>query len=179
MNHFKRFGNKIRNIFFMLLAQAFGIGGIFEIECVGSDGAVKWVERGHNLIPTAGLNHILDVILHGTAQITTWYVGLKGTGTPALTDTLASHATWLEINPYTGNRLEYVEAAASNGSTTNSANRAAFAITAALTVYGAFLCSAASGTSGTLLAANDFSTARAVESGDTLNVTYTITAANS
>ena len=48
-------------------------------------------------------------------------------------------------------------------------------INATATVGGAFLCNAASGTSGILFSASDFQSPgdRTVASGDTLNVTYT------
>jgi hypothetical protein len=128
-------------------------------------------------IPTVGLNHTLDVELHGTTQVTTWYVGLVGaTHTFAAGDTLASHAGWAEDTTYTGNRQEFVEAAASSGSTTNSASKAVFPMTGTVTINGCFLCSASSGTSGTLFGEGDFTGgARSVVNGDTLNVTVTVT----
>ena len=120
-----------------------------------------------------------------TTQITTWYIGLYGAGasnTPAAGDTLALHAGWTEINPYTGNRPACTFAAATNANpsvATNSASPASYAITSTATVGGAFLCNAASGTSGTLFSAADFQSPgdRAVVNGDTLNVTYTLSLA--
>jgi len=46
-----------------------------------------------------------------------------------------------------------------------------------LTVYGAFMASVNTGTTGTLLGAGDFGVARAVEIADTLSVTVTCTQA--
>jgi hypothetical protein len=93
---------------------------------------------------------------------------------------LAIHAGWTEITPYTGNRISATFAAATNANpsvVTNTASKAQFTITAAgpTTVGGAFLCSAASGTSGTLFSAADFSSPgdRSVVAGDVLSVTYT------
>lgn len=161
------------------MKQQIRLGGIFEVTCYGPDGRVKWQEQAHNLITNQGLDHILDVVLHGTTAVSPWYVGLKGAGSVAAGDTLASHAGWTENTAYTGNRQEYEEAAASSQSTTNSANKATFAITSdSQTIAGAFLASAASGTSGTLLAAADFSSSKSVDNGDTLEVTYTISAAD-
>jgi hypothetical protein len=62
---------------------------------------------------------------------------------------------------------------------TNSASKAQFTINATATVGGAFLCSAASGTTGTLFSAADFSSPgdRSVVSGDVLSVTYTFSLA--
>lgn len=152
--------------------------GIFHVECFDKDGKLKWVEDLQNLVVNEGLNHILDVQFHAETQVTTWYVGLKGTGTPAAGDTLAAHGTWAEITAYTGDRKEFVEGAASSQSISNTGNAASFAITGAATVAGAFLASVTSGSAGKLFCAADFSSPRSVDNGDTLNVTYTITAAD-
>jgi hypothetical protein len=45
-------------------------------------------------------------------------------------------------------------------------------------VTGGFLCTVATGTSGVLYGAAEFSVSRAVINGDTLNVTVTLTAAS-
>jgi hypothetical protein len=92
---------------------------------------------------------------------------------------LATHSGWTENAEYTGNRQEYVEAASSSQSVTNSANKASFSITSdSQSIYGAFLASAATGTTGTLLCVANFSSAKAADNGDTLEVTYTISAAD-
>jgi len=155
------------------------VGGVFEVTCYGPDGQVKWKDTAKNLVTNVGLNHILDVVLHGTTQITTWYVGLKNAGSVAAGDTLASHAGWTENANYTGDRKEYEEAAASGQSITNSANKATFSINAdSQTIAGAFLASAATGTTGTLLCAANFASAKSCDNGDTLEVTYTLSAAD-
>lgn len=155
------------------------IGGVFLVECYGPDGRLKWREWAENLITNEGLDHILDVVLHAASQVTTWYVGLKNTGAPAAGDTLASHAGWTENSNYTGNRQEYVEAAASGQSITNSANKASFSINAdSQTIAGAFLASVATGTSGTLLCVANFSSSKSADNGDTVQVTYTVSAAD-
>jgi len=151
---------------------------IWTVTCLDAQGNEKWSETKKNLIVTEGLNHILDVAFHGDTQATTWYVGLKGTGTPAAGDTLASHSSWSEITDYSGSRKEWTEGAASSGSMTN-ASTVDFLITGSATVAGAFLGSAETGTSGTLYGVVDFASARSVLSGDTLQVTVTVTAASS
>jgi len=151
---------------------------IWTVTCLDAQGNEKWSETKKNLIVTEGLNHILDVAFHGDTQATTWYVGLKGTGTPAAGDTLASHSSWSEITDYSGSRKEWTEGAASSGSMTNSSS-VDFSITGTATVAGAFLSSVASGTSGTLYGVVDFASSRSVLSGDTLQVTVTVTAASS
>ena len=151
---------------------------IWTMTCLDSSGNVKWSETKKNLIVTEGLNHILDVAFHADTQATTWYIGLKGSGTPAAGDTLASHGSWSEITDYSGDRKEWTEGAASSGSMTNSSS-VDFSITGTATIAGAFLASAASGTTGTLYGVVDFASSRSVLSGDTLQVTVTVTAASS
>ena len=161
-----------------LFDNAMKIGGIFEVDCFDKFGDKKWSDVAKNLVVNAGLNHILDVVLHGTTQVDPWYVGLKLAGTAASGDTLATHAGWTEATGYADNRKAYVEAAASGKSITNSSNKASFAISGTATIAGAFVVSASAGATGTLLCVADFTSARAVENGDTLEVTYTISAAD-
>jgi hypothetical protein len=159
--------------------------GRFFIECLDKDGNVKWTAEESNLVVNVGLQYMAGTALTSTTQITAWYIGLYGAGasnTPAASDTLASHAGWTEITPYSGNRPSATFASATNANpsvVTNSASPASYAINATATVGGAFLCSVNSGTSGTLFSAADFQSPgdRSVVSGDTLNVTYTFSLA--
>ena len=154
-----------------------GLANFWKVTCLDKDGNIKWEENKKNLITTAGLNHILDTQFHASTQVTTWYVGLKGSGTPLAADTMASHSSWSELTGYSGNRKEWTEGAAATGSMTNGTS-VDFTIDATATIAGAFLNTAATGTSGTLYGVVDFSSARAVISGDTLQVTVTVTAAS-
>jgi hypothetical protein len=94
---------------------------------------------------------------------------------------LASHAGWTELAPttdYTGNRpaVTFGTATTADPSViTNSASPSSFAMLVNSTVVaGALLCTVASGTSGVLFSAGDFSGGdKTVDNGDTLNVTYT------
>ena len=155
-----------------------GLANYWKVTCLDKDGNVKWEEDKKNLITTVGLNHILDTQFHAGTQVTTWYIGLKGAGTPAAADTMASHSSWSELTNYSGNRKEWTEGAASSGSMTNSSS-VDFSINGTATVAGAFLNTAATGTAGVLYGVVDFSSSRAVISGDTLQVTVTVTAASS
>ena len=154
-----------------------GLANFWKVTCLDKDGNIKWEEDNKNIIVTAGLNHILDVQFHATTQVTAWYIGLKGAGTPVAADTMASHGSWAELTGYAGNRKEWTEGAASSGSMTNGSS-VDFTINATATVAGAFLNTAATGTGGTLYGAVDFSSARSVIDGDTLQVTVTVTAAS-
>ena len=154
-----------------------GLANFWKVTCLDKDGNIKWEENKKNLIVTAGLNHILDVEFHATTQVTTWYIGLKGAGSVAAGDTMASHSGWAELTGYSGDRKAWTEGAASSGSMTNGSS-VDFSVTGTATIAGAFLNTAATGTSGTLYGVVDFSSARAVISGDTLQVTVTVTAAS-
>lgn len=148
------------------------------VECIAPDGSLKWAETAHNLVSNEGLNDVLDKYFKGSTYTAAWYVLLKGTGTVGATDTLASHAGWTELTGYTGSRQALTLGTVASQSVSNTASKAVFPITGSATVYGAGLSSVASGTAGIFYGAADFSTSRAVESGDTLNVTVTLTAAS-
>ena len=167
----------------LLPDQELQVGGVFRIEHV-RDGHIIDVEETHNLVTDEGLNHILDVVLHGSTQISTWYVGVfEGNYTPVAGVTAASiTADSTESTAYDETtRVAYNEAAASSKTTTNSANKATFTFNATKTIYGAFLASASakSATTGTLLSAARFGTSKAVVDNDQLLLTYTFSAASS
>lgn len=137
-----------------------------------------------NLVVNEGLNALLNIMFNNSTQITTWYLGVfEANYTPVAgvtAATIASAST--ECTAYTSTtRPEYVEAAASSQSTTNSANRASFVFNATKTIYGAFLISSSTknGTSGTLFSAARFSSSKNVDSGDELLLTYAFTASSS
>jgi len=162
--------------------------GRFDYECIGADGKVKWSGSSPNLVVNVGLAYMAGSALTSVAQITSWYVGLYGAGasnTPAAADTMSSHAGWTENVGYsnaTRVACTFVTATTANPSVaTNTASPASFTINGTSTVGGAFLTSgsAKSGTAGTLFSASDFTSPgdRSVVSGDTLNVTYTLSLA--
>ena len=93
----------------------------FEIECVGPDGQVKWRETVRNLVMTAGKTDIIDKYLKGSAYTAAWYLILKGAGSIAAGDTLASHGGWTESTPYSGNRPAITWGTTSGGSNTATA----------------------------------------------------------
>lgn len=131
------------------------------------------------MIVNEGLNFMLDVQFHAETPISPWYVLLKGTGTPAAGDTLASHATWTEITAYADDRKEFVEGAASGQAISNSGSEAVFAINGDAEIYGAGLCGAATANTAKLFNVVDFTSHRVLADGDILNITMTISAADS
>jgi hypothetical protein len=159
------------------------VGGVWHGQHI-RDGKVIDEWEDHNLVVDEGLNHVLDVVLHGSTQVSTWYIGVfEGNYTPVSTVTAATiTSASTECTAYDeSTRVAYVEAAASAKVTTNSANKATFTFNATKTIYGAFLASASakSATTGTLLSAARFGSSKSVVDDDQLLLTYTFTAASS
>lgn len=162
--------------------------GKFTMECFDSEGKLKWRAEESNLVVNGGLQYMAGTALTSTAQITTWYIGLYGaaaSNNPAAGDTMASHAGWTEVTPYSNaTRPAATFTAATNANpsvVTNSGSAASFTINASSTIGGAFLVSNSTkgGATGTLFSAADFQSPgdRTVSSGDVLNVTYTFSLA--
>jgi hypothetical protein len=155
---------------------------LFNVECVGPDGEVKWTEEFHNTVFTAGKVDLLEKYFRGSAYTAAWYLVLKGAGTEVAADTLASHASWSEVTSVysSSNRptVSFSAAAASgaNGQITTSA-AVSIAITGSGTIAGCGLTvtQVKATTTGILYNAGDFAASRTVASGDTLNVTVTLT----
>ena len=162
-----------------------GAGGVFTVTCVGADGVEKWSDTFHNLVVNEGLQDMNSKYFQASGYTAAWYLGLvqgPGSGTTyAAGNTLASHAGWTELVPgtaYTGNRKAVTFGTATTADPSvisNSASPSSFAMLVNATVVaGAFLCTVASGTSGILFSAGDFTGGdKTVDNGDTLNVTYT------
>lgn len=153
-------------------------------ECYDSSGNLKWTEEVKNLVVNVGLDDILDKYYKGSTYTAAHYVGLlSGTPTIAAADTMASHAGWTEIVDYSESvRQTLTLGTVSSQSVDNSASKAAYSINGTATIGGAFVTtdSTKSGTTGTLVGAATFTAGnRSVLSGDTLNVTVTLTAASS
>jgi len=158
------------------------VGGVYHGQIIRAGRVIEEFEDP-NLVVNEGLNSLLNVMFNGTTQIGTWYLGVfEGNYTPVSTVTAATiTSASTESTAYaSATRPEYVEAAASSQSITNSASRASFVFNATKTIYGAFLVSSSvkSGTTGTLFSAARFATSKAVENGDELLLTYTFTASS-
>ena len=168
-------------------------GAIYEFECVGPDGKVKWREAITNIIPVEGRNFYLDATLKEASQPTDWYVGLiddtnwtevASDDTAAKISTTKNHPTtndWQELDDYSeSTRPVLTLGTVASGSVDNSASKASYSINATVTIRGAFVVSSSvkGGTAGTLLSAGAFSSTRSAQNGDTLNVTVTLTMAD-
>jgi hypothetical protein len=162
-------------------ADQLHVRGYYVADCYDAYGQKRWSESFQNVVTTLGKNDMLDKYLKGSAYSQSVRMGLKGPGTYSAADTQASHAGWSEAGlanapTYTGNRKDVVMGSASVGSSVSPAQ--AFAITSTGTVSGCFInnngLATKDDTTGVLFAVGDFSQGRQVFSGDTLNVTYTL-----
>lgn len=146
---------------------------------------VKWEDTVQNLVTTGGKNDALDKYLAGSAYTASWFLGLISSVTytaVAATDTMASHAGWLEAGAANvpiysqGARPTAAWSAASAGSKALSAALAFTIATTGGTIKGCFLTSVATkdGTTGILYSAGLFTGGdKVVAVTDVLNVSYT------
>lgn len=162
-------------------SEGVGAGGVYTATCVGPDGQIKWTDTFHNLVVNEGLVNMNTSYFKGSGYTAAFFLGLvSGATSPtyAAGNTIASHAGWTELVPgtaYTGNRpaVTFGTATSANPSVLTSTAVSYAMLVNGTVVAGAFLCTVASGTSGTLFSAGSFTGGnKTVDSGDTLNVTY-------
>jgi hypothetical protein len=163
------------------------LGGFFEVECNDKKGRLKWRERVHNIWTNEGLDHMLNVILHGSTQIGTWYCTMSETNTTPAAGMTYAAPSFTETQAYDeATRPVYNEAASSSQSITNAANKAVFTINATKTLYGAGLKGGGSAATtkgdtaggGTLLCYSLFTSPRSVVAADVVNLTYVVPGAD-
>ena len=136
------------------------------------------------MITNQGLNHALDVLLHGTAQTTTWYfVPFTSNYTPTTADTAADFpgAAGEAIAQYVeGTRPAFVEGAASGQVAGNTGNEATITAASAVTIYGVGLSSVATkgAVTGVLLCAARFPTPKTLEAGEQLKLSLAMAGVN-
>jgi len=107
------------------------------------DGVLIAERVNENLCPDEFINHVLDVVLSGGTQITSWYLALfSDNHTPAASDDYAAPG-FTEADGYDETtRPAWSEAGVSAKSITNSASKATFTMDGTdTTIYGAALVS--------------------------------------
>jgi hypothetical protein len=165
-----------------------GLEGVYTAECRDAQGNLKWTDVIENLTTNVGRQSLLNSYFGNTGGGAI-VMGLMGTGSPAYTDTQASHSGWLEVGganapTYSGTRKTptFSAATSANPSVLTTSAAVVFSMTSSGTVAGAFINVGGSATqdntTGVLFSAGDFTGgSKTVSSGDTINVTYTLSAA--
>lgn len=158
--------------------------GYYTVQCIGEDGQEKWTDIAWNVVTTEGKNAILDKFLGLGAAYAAIAMGLHTTVGNA-SSTYATPSPQVESVVYSNaNRPTPSFSAASAGAKATSA-AVAFNINGSATITGCFIAIGAAGvttksdtaTAGAVLLSSGTFTggSRAVISGDTLNVSYTLT----
>lgn len=170
------------------LTEHAGVTGRYTVECRDADGNLKWRDECQNLVFNAGKQDALDKYFAGSAYTAAFYLGLvDGGSTPTYNaaDTASSHAGWTENQGYSnstrpaaafGSATSTGGGAGSAGTGSKATSATTFNINATGTIAGCFLStiSTKGGTTGVLYSASSFTGGnRAVQSGDSLAVTYT------
>jgi hypothetical protein len=167
--------------------------GRYEFKCYDKNGKLKWEDHIDNVITTLGKNAVLDAALAGSAYSAIGpFMGLISsvgyTGAPVAADTMASHATWFEVDaashfPTVAARLTTNGnwAAAAGGAKSLTAALSFLIVTDGGTLKGAFLVfgtgavATLGSTAGVLHSAGLFSGGdKVVGVGDTVQVSYTM-----
>jgi hypothetical protein len=173
--------------------ESVGLAGVYTFTCIGSDGTEKWSDVIENLTTNVGRQSLLNAYFANTGGGAV-VMGLGGanasnTFTPAYTDTQASHVGWYEVGgsnapTYSGTRKtpSFSSATSANPSVLTTSAAVVFSMTSSGTVYGAFIniggSSTIDSTTGTCFSVGAFTAgSKTVTSGDTINVTYTLSAA--
>jgi len=162
--------------------------GVYTAELYEYEGGpLIWAAQFDNVVCTNGKNLALDSYLSGSSYTVTGpYLGIiSSTSFSAVSasDTMASHAGWLEggggtAPTYSGTRATATFASASAGAKT-LASAAVFNFTGTGSVQGAFLTfgsgavSTIGSTAGTLYSAGTLAVPQPVINGNVLNINYT------
>lgn len=172
--------------------ETVGLEGVYVATCYDADGNEKWSDTIKNLTTNVGRKNLLESYFANTGggAIVMGLGGASGgTFTPAYGDTQASHTGWLEVGganapTYSGTRKtpSFAAATTANPSVLSTSAPVVFSMTSSGTVYGAFInvggSTAIDNTTGTLFSVGEFTAgSKTVTSGDTINVTYNLSAA--
>jgi hypothetical protein len=161
--------------------------GVYTATCIDADGNVRWTETFENNVTSEGKIYFLNKAMAGSAYTAAWYVGLINSGyTPTGSETYAAKGGNENAAYAAATRPAAVFATATGSTGTGSiafSAAIAFVINATGTIGGIFLNSgsnvksdqtASAGVNALLSIGNFSGGARSVLSGDTLNVSYTL-----
>jgi len=167
------------------MVEKAGIIGVYNVQCIGPDGKIKWEDTADNIVTNVGKDLALDTFLAGSAYTAGVYMGLADSSAASctVTDTMASKTTWLEVGAanaptYTSPRKTPAWSSSASGSKSTS-GAVSFAITSTGSVGGCFLVfgvgavTTIDSTAGVLYSCGAFTGGtKSVSNGDTLNCSY-------
>ena len=172
--------------------ETVGLEGVYVATCYDANGVEKWSDTIENLTTNVGRKNLMDSYFANTGggAIVMGLGGANGsaTFTPAYGDTQASHTGWYEVGgahapTYSGTRQtpSFSAATTANPSVLSTSAAVVFSMTSSGTVSGAFIniggSSTIDNTTGTLFSIGAFTAGdKIVTNGDTINVTYTLSA---
>jgi hypothetical protein len=173
--------------------ETVGLEGVYTATCFDANGNEKWSDTIENLTTNVGRANLMNSYFGNTGggSIVMGLGGANGSGTftPAYADTQSSHAGWYEVGganapTYSGTRKTpaFSASTTANPSVLSTSAAVVFSMTGSGTVYGAFInvggATTIDSTTGTLFSIGQFTAgSKTVTSGDTINVTYTLSAA--
>ena len=158
--------------------------GIYHVECIGADGAVRWSDVAYNVVSNQGKGALLDNYFPaGTAPTApTQYMSLITSGTATTASTYASPTVTETTSSVIAARVAMGFSNAASGA--KASTTTTFSIIGSATITGSMVVSGGSGvttvantaaTGGILFSAANFSAgSKTVGSGDTLNVSYSL-----
>jgi hypothetical protein len=160
--------------------ESISIGSKWEWE-IFRNGKLIDHEVSFNKVVNEGLDFMLNVMFNGTAAKATWYCAIFEDDYTPLAANIYATPGYAECTAYgEATRPEYVEAASTARSTSNTASKAVFTMNNTKTVYGGSLVSsnvkgdtAAGG--AVLFCSSKLAASKSVVSGDIINLTITIT----
>lgn len=152
----------------------------FQFECHNAEGELLWTEEGLNVVTTVGKDFTLDTLFSGSAYTAAWFFLLIDNASftaVSASDTMASHAGWIEFTGYSQATRQSPTWGASSGGVKATTVGAIFTINATGTLKGAGTTtnSTKGGTTGTLYNAFAFASTQPVVSTNTITVTASMT----
>jgi hypothetical protein len=167
-----------------VITEGGGIHGIYNCACYDENGDLVWEDAAPNVVTTVGQNQLLAAALQGSAYTVTGpYMGLISATSftaTAASDTMGSHSGWVEDTNCAARNLAAFGTPSAGAITLSAVSN--FVMTATDTVEGLFVVfgsgasSVISNAGGVLLSAAAFSSgSKAVQSGYTIQASYTLT----
>jgi hypothetical protein len=139
------------------------------------NGRALSVEEAPNIVPTVGLDYLVNAALFGDAQFTTWYLGLfNNNWSPVAGDTMTTLiASAGENQAYTGTARQAIPFPAVAAGETNTIDTPnIFEFATAQTIRGGFITTSPTwgGTTGLLISAVLFPSPKVMLAGESLKV---------